>query len=111
MEGYTKTGKLEQTIHGFLVFVLFYTNFSLLASIISSCVSLGTDSSYKKFKIVKVVISRGKTMKVLCENMVQIKPEDFMKAIKCHGGSEDFVRAIKSEAKSGWNHNGMMVQE
>ena len=107
---YAQYTTVEQTTSDLVLFVLFYTSFSLLASIIGSCVSLGTDSSYKKFKIIEVVNSRGKTIKVLCQNMVQMKPEDYTRALKSHRGSEDFVRAIKTEAESGWNNNGMVEE-
>ncbi|XP_066911098.1 potassium channel subfamily K member 9-like [Clytia hemisphaerica] len=98
---------LERTISDLVLYMLFYISFSLLASIISSCVTLGTDSSYKKFKIVKLVDSRGKTMKVFCENMVQMKPEDFIKVLKNHGRSEDFLRTTTTEADYSLNNIGM----
>ena len=97
LESVTQIDALEQMIYGTVDFVLFYISFSLLAAIINSCVSIGTDSSYKKFKIVKVVDSRGKTVNMLCENMVQMKPEDFMRAVESHRGSEDFVKTIDIE--------------
>ena len=44
---------------GLSTFCLFYISFSLLASIINSCVSFGTDSSYKKFKIENMVSQKA----------------------------------------------------
>ena len=106
IEGLTKLDALKQSIYLVVISVLFYTSFSLLAAIIGSCVSLGTDGSFKKFKIVKVLDSRGKTVKMLCENMVQMKPEEFMKAVRSHEGSEDSTRAIKTQAECGWDIQG-----
>ena len=32
-----------------------------------------------------------------------MKPEDSMRAMKTHGGSEDFVTNMKTEAERGWD--------